>query len=163
MPKSRNELTDRPKVDHVGTTDVLSDLLDTLRLATFIYGRFEVGAPWGFRLPDEQSARIIVVVRGAARVEVAGSRRPLALSAGDLALLPHGGAHTLRDAEGSELHLLGDNQCRQISAAEPVRFGSDGTQTTVIIPAFRFPPTPRTPSLHRPPPAIHIPAAHSAT
>src|SRR5260370_39463131 len=104
MPKSRNELTDRPKVNHVGTTDVLSDLLDTLRLATFIYGRFEVGAPWGFRLPDEQSARIIVVVRGAARVEVAGSRRPLALSAGGPALLPPGGGRTPRDAARSAPH-----------------------------------------------------------
>src|SRR5258708_6990314 len=163
MPKSRNELTDRPKVDHVGTTDVLSDLLDTLRLATFIYGRFEVGAPWGFRLPDEQSARIIVVVRGAARVEVAVSRRPLGLSAGDLALVPRGGAHKVRDAEGSELHLLGDNECRQISAAEPVRFGSDGTQTTLIIAAFRFRATHRTQSIQRLARAIHIPAGDSAT
>src|SRR5258708_38889770 len=109
MPKSRNELTDRPKGNHGGTTDVLSDLLDTLRMATFIYGRFEVGAPWGFRLPDEQSARIIVVVRGAARVEVAGRRRPLALSAGDRARLAHGGAHALGDAEGRGIHLTGDN------------------------------------------------------
>src|SRR5260221_13855360 len=132
MPKSRNELTDRPKVDHVGTTDVLSDLLDTLRLATFIYGRFEVGAPWGFRLPDEQSARIIVVVRGAARVEVAGSRRPLALSAGDLALMPHGGAHTTRDAEGSELHLPGDHEWPKIRPAQPARFGGEGTPTPCI-------------------------------
>src|SRR5258708_32453117 len=104
MPKSRNELTDRPKVDHVGTTDVLSDLLDTLRLATFIYGRFEVGAPWGFRLPDEQSGRIIVVVRGAARVEVAGSRRPLALPAGGVGRRPDGGALTVAGAEGAPLY-----------------------------------------------------------
>src|SRR5258708_40068574 len=123
MPKSRNELTDRPKGNHGGTTDVLSDLLDTLRMATFIYGRFEVGAPWGFRLPDEQSARIIVVVRGAARVEVAGSRRPLALSAGGPALPPPGGAPPQRDAAGPELHLLGGDEGRRIRPPAPLRFG----------------------------------------
>src|SRR5436190_17841828 len=114
MPKRPNKLIDRPNTIGVGKTDVLSDLLDTLRLATLVHGRFEVGAPWGFRLPDEKSARIIVVVRGAARVEVAGGTCPLALSAGDLALLPHGGPHVLRDADGSALHVLGDIECRQI-------------------------------------------------
>jgi AraC-like DNA-binding protein/mannose-6-phosphate isomerase-like protein (cupin superfamily) len=162
MPKGRNKLIHRPAKHGAGTTDVLSDLLDTLRLATLMYGRFEVGAPWGFRLPDEKSARIIVVVRGAARVGVAGSKRPLALSAGDLALLPHGGPHTLRDADGSPLRALGDAECRQIDAAEPVRFGGNGTQTTLIIAAFRFRATHRTQSIQRLARAIHIPAGDAA-
>src|SRR4051812_9479891 len=127
MPKRRNKLINRPNTRHAGAVDVLSDLLDTLRLATLMHGRFELGSPWGFQFPDEKSACIVVVVRGAARVEVAGGARPLVLSAGDLALLPHGGPHTLRDADGSALHVLGDAECRQVSIAETVRFGGNGT------------------------------------
>jgi AraC-like DNA-binding protein/quercetin dioxygenase-like cupin family protein len=163
MPKHRNKLINRPNTQGSGTTDVLSDLLDTLRLATLMYGRFEVGAPWGFQLPDEKSAHIIVVVRGAVRVEVAGGARALALSAGDLALLPHGGPHTLRDADGSALHVLGDTECRQISVAQPVRFGGNGQQTTLIIASFRFRAAHRTQSVQRLARCIHIPAGDAAT
>jgi AraC-like DNA-binding protein len=162
MVKRRNKLMDRPEIRIGRTIDVLSDLFDTLRLATVTHGRFEVGAPWCFQLPDDESAHIIVAVRGAARVEVAGDARPLALSAGDLVLLPHGGLHTLRDAEGSALHALGETECGAIRAAQPVRFGGDGAQTTLIIAAFRFRATHRALSIQRLARSIHIAAGNPA-
>lgn len=141
---------------------MLSDLFDTLRLATVMYGRFEVGAPWGFRLPDDESAHIIVVVRGGTRVEIAGGAKPLVLSAGDLVLLPHGGPHTLRDAEGSALYTLGETECRAIRMAEAVRFGGDGPQATLIVAAFRFRAVHRALSIQRLARSIHIPAGNAA-
>src|SRR5262245_4829779 len=111
MARRARELSDRPhSLDDGaiarksgragGSVDVLADLLDSLRASTLVYGRFELGAPWGFELPDTEATHLIAVARGAARLEVGGARRPLSLSAGDLALLPHRGAHTLRDAKG---------------------------------------------------------------
>jgi AraC-like DNA-binding protein len=162
MLKRRKTLMNRPYIGVDRTIDVLSDLFDTLRLATVTHGRFELGAPWGFQLPDDESAHIIVAVRGSARIEVAGSARALALSAGDLALLPHGGPQTLRDAEGSPLHALGETECGAIRTAQPVRFGGDGAQTTLIVAAFRFRAAYRALSLQRLARAIHIPAGDAA-
>jgi len=163
MPKRRKKLTDRPEIRTPeirtgGSIDVLSDLLDTLRLATRTHARFELGGPWGFQLPDEESAHIIVALRGGARVETAGGAKPLVLSAGDLVLLPHGGLHTLRDAEGSALHAFGETECGAIRTAQPIRFGGGGVQTTLIIAAFRFRAAHRALSLQRLARVIHIPA-----
>lgn len=162
MLKRPKKLMNRTSIGADRTIDVLSDLFDTLRLATVTHGRFELGAPWGFQIPDDESAHIIVAVRGAARIEAAGGPKPLVLSAGDLVLLPHGGLHTLRDAEGSALHGLGETECGAIRTAQPVRFGGDGVQTTLIIAAFRFRAAHRALSLQRLARAIHIPAGDGA-
>src|SRR5262249_54353114 len=138
MARKPKELTDRPPGEDATLTDapsadVLADLLDTLRLATIMYGRFELAAPWGFQLPDDDVAHIVVVGRGGVYLQPDGADRPVGLSAGDMALLPHGGAHTLRDAAGSALQVLGPAECRRIRAAQPVRLGGDGARTTLVI------------------------------
>ena len=152
MIRPPKELTDRP------ATDVLAELLDTLRLATIMYGRFELGAPWGIQLPDDDVAHLVVVGRGAARLDVAGADRPVVLEAGDLALLPHGGAHALRDAAGSALRVLGPAECRRIRAAQPVRLGGAGAATTLVMGAFRFRTAHRSLSLQRLSRCVHIAA-----
>jgi AraC-like DNA-binding protein len=164
MTQSPQELTNRlGLVDRSSTTaDVLADLLDTLRLATITYGRFELGAPWGIQLPDDDVAHIVVVGRGTAYLQPEGIHRPVVLSTGDLALLPHGGAHTLRDAAGSVPQVLGPAECQRIRTARPVRLGGDGARTTLVMAAFRFRMAHRTLSLQRLSRCIHIAADEPA-
>src|SRR5258708_21517625 len=123
MPKRPTLLLDRPKGSNAQTTDVLADILATMHLSTLIFGRLELGAPWGFQFPDIGAAHLYVVARGGARLEVQGIGAPIALSAGDIALLPHGGPHALRDAPRSRLRRLAPAEWNQNRVAEPMRLG----------------------------------------
>lgn len=102
MTRAPKNLSTRP-AQLVDRTDVLSELLDTLRLATLVHDRRELAAPWRIELPDDDAALLIAVLRGGAQLEGDGAGRPRLLAAGDLVLLPHGGAHRLRHDDASTL------------------------------------------------------------
>jgi len=163
MPSSPKELTDRPDLADSQAGDVLADVLDTMRLSTLIHGRFEVCAPWGIQFPASSGAQIVVIARGSARLEVEGVEGAVALSAGDLALLPHGGGHTLRDEAGSPLHLLGRGECQRSRGLGPIRLGGNGARTTLVSIAFRFGAAPSTQLFARLPHLIHIVADDPGT
>lgn len=163
MALSPKELTDRPDSWDALGTDVLADVLDSMRLTTLVHGRFELYAPWGVQFPETPGAHIIVLARGSARLEVEGVEGAIALSAGDLALLPHGGGHTLRDAEGSPVHLLGHGECQRAHGVGPLRFGGDGARTVLVAGAFRFGTAPRTLLFEELPRVIHVPADEPGT
>jgi AraC-like DNA-binding protein len=146
-------LPDRPAVQDA-QPDVLAQVLESARLTTLVYGRFELGAPWGIRLPDTDAAHIYVVARGGAVLEPKGAPA-VVLAAGDVALLPHGGAHTLRDRANSPVRILGASDCAGHGDA-PVRLGGTGAPTTLVAGAFRFGAFRRTLLLERLPAVIHI-------
>ncbi|KRR24827.1 AraC family transcriptional regulator [Bradyrhizobium lablabi] len=143
-------------------TDVLTDLLDTMRLGTLVYGRLELGAPWGFQLPDRGAAHIVVVGRGSARLEVDGRRAPLNLSAGDVVFVPRGGSHILRDSKGSALFAFGESECRSFRDTRSVKLSRGGLQTVLVVCAFQFRAAHSTFSMQRLARSIHVPATHAA-
>ncbi|WP_343213387.1 AraC family transcriptional regulator [Archangium violaceum] len=129
-----------------------------MRLATHMYGRFELYAPWGIQFPGSPGAHIVVIARGGARLEVEGVEGAITLSAGDLALLPHGAGHTLRDAEGSPLHELGKGECQRARGVGTIRLGGDGARTALVAGSFRLGAVPRTPLFEGLPRVIHFTA-----
>ncbi|XXF80723.1 AraC family transcriptional regulator [Myxococcaceae bacterium GXIMD 01537] len=151
-------MTNRPGPRDEQGTDVLADVLDSMRLSTLMHGRFELHAPWGVQFSESPGAHIIVVARGSARLEVDQVEGAVSLSAGDLALLPHGGGHTLRDAEGSPVHVLARGECQRARGSGPMRFGGDGARTTLVAGSFRLGAAPRTLLFDRLPRLIHIAA-----
>lgn len=157
MASSPEKLTNRPGARDDPSTDVLADVMDAMRLTTLLHGRFELGAPWGVGVGESPGAHIIVVARGSARLEVDGSEGAIALSAGDVALLPHGSGHSLRDAEGSPLHQL-NGECRRARGTGPIRLGGDGDRTTLVAGSFRLGGALRTPLFERLPRVIHVTA-----
>lgn len=78
--------------------DVLSPVLDTLRLSAGRYCCSELSVPWGIRFLERRCAMFHVVDRGSLWLRVEGESAPLALSGGDLVLLPHGTEHSLSDS-----------------------------------------------------------------
>jgi AraC-like DNA-binding protein len=167
MAKTPEKLTDRPVQVDGGTTnvtDILGDLLSSLRFTTIVYGHLELGAPWGLSFPSlPASASLIVIARGSAQLEVEQSDQTIVpttvLSAGDVALLPSGGAHVLRDGKGSALHVLGTSQCQRATATNPIRLGGKGARTTLVAGAFRYGSGHRIPLFETLPPVIHIAAS----
>lgn len=127
-----------------------------MRLTNLIFGRLELGAPWGLRLPDGGVARFYVVARGGTQLEIPGGPSVF-LSAGDVALMPKGEAHTLRDAPGSAVVEVDDSKCqRHAATGDARRFGGDGATTTIVAGAFRFVSGQQTALLERLPAVIHI-------
>ena len=76
--------------------DVLTDVLEQVRLAGTVYFSAELRAPWGVSVRPEGRAPFYVVARGGFLLEVEGEPGPRTLAAGDLALLPRAHAHVIR-------------------------------------------------------------------
>lgn len=160
MSRNPKNLTDRPARVDDGTTDILGDLLASLRMTTLVYGRIELGEPWGLRFPDlPDAASLYLLVRGSARLEADRSSPPIVLSAGDVALLPNGGSHALRDRRDSPLHDLTVEGCRGAKAAGPLHVGGQGAQTSLVAGTFRYGSGRRFPLFENLPPVIHISAS----
>lgn len=100
--------------------DVLSDILDALRLRGTLYFSTELSRPWGVRVPAlERVARFHLVVRGSCWVRVTGEKEPVHLQSGDLALIPHGAEHVLADTP--------DTPCRTVDeVVEAAGFSGEG-------------------------------------
>jgi len=82
-------------------TDILSDVLATLRLRGGLYFRAELKGTFAVEVPrDRRLIRFHLVRRGACRVGVREAAAPVPLTEGDLAIVPHGSAQVL--ANGPE-------------------------------------------------------------
>jgi AraC-like DNA-binding protein len=76
--------------------DVLTDVLEQVRLAGTLYFSAELRAPWGVSVRPEGRAPFYIVARGSCLLEVDGEPGALTLAAGDLALLPRAHPHVIR-------------------------------------------------------------------
>ena len=170
MPQTPNIESDRP-ASRDEQADVVSEVLRAVRLGAEVFGRFELGAPWAMRVPRvDELLSFYVIARGGAWLDVdAGGRstpaRRIALSAGDVVLLPHGESHVLRDPSRAsrtprEAHSVG---CPRPTSTEPVRFGGGGPVTSFVAGAFRFAAPARSVLLESLPAVIHIPAGEAGT
>ncbi|WP_417689830.1 AraC family transcriptional regulator [Roseibium sp.] len=78
--------------------DALSQILDALKLRGSVYFHTNFSAPFGVGVPAFGNvARFHMAMRGSCWLQVEGQDRPIHLSTGDLAVIPHGTAHVLSD------------------------------------------------------------------
>jgi AraC-like DNA-binding protein len=168
MPEMPRDMSERPG----GTDserDVVSDVLGALHLQVQVFGRLELGAPWALRIPPGGDLFFYVMGRGGAWLELEGAApdasAPVALSAGDVALLRHRGGHVLRDQSRSarEVHTVGTGDCPRPRDTAPVRLGGDGPVTALVTGAFRFGATPPNVLLESLPAILHAPAGDPRT
>src|ERR1043165_6075634 len=75
--------------------DVLTDVMQTVRVRSHLYGRLELGAPWGMEFGACDRPGFFIVSRGNCWLEVTGIDGPVPLAGGDFVFLPKGRAHTL--------------------------------------------------------------------
>jgi AraC-like DNA-binding protein len=143
--------------------DALADLLETVHLKGSVYCRSELSAPWGMALPCGDTARFHVVRRGRCFLldEAPGSEAVL-LEAGDVVMLPGGGAHVLADDPASPATPLMDLIAGQHSEAEPASspgplvHGGGGERVTLICGYFRFDAGAAHPLLSVLPPMVYV-------
>jgi AraC-like DNA-binding protein len=108
---------------------VLADVLGVALLRNALYKRIEAHAPWGIRVAARDRAIFYLVMRGGALLEVDGEA-PWSLSSGDVAFIPHGTAHVVRDSASTSPHWVCDG--KPSPDGSPRHFGGSGATTTLL-------------------------------
>jgi AraC-like DNA-binding protein len=116
--------------------DILSDVLNTLRLRSAVYCRVELRGPWSLAFAQVACASFHVIEQGGCWLQQGDEDKPLWLERGDLVLLSQGCAHqiasdlqiepvvTIRLGEGAS------GECRCDA------YGLGGEPTTLICGTF---------------------------
>jgi len=123
--------------------DPLGTALHLLRMSGTYYFRSELTAPWGLGIPAMPDCLWFhVVTAGAALLEVDGDGDPgppQTLRPGELALVPHGTGHRLRDAADTPTpSVLGIPHEFVTDRYAIIRHGGGGPATTLVCGAVRF-------------------------
>jgi AraC-like DNA-binding protein len=116
--------------------DSISELLNSFAVRTTIFCLSELRAPWAFRVDGEQVPKFHLVLAGSAFLSCPGEQ-PLALGAGDLAVLPRGATHSLADDRSSPTLTLD----QLLAEARPddgsrLRYGGTGAITRLLCGGF---------------------------
>ncbi|PYU19478.1 MAG: hypothetical protein DMG30_24065 [Acidobacteria bacterium] len=96
----------------------LNDLLAHLYVRGAIYCRSDLRRPWAFSVDRKPTGGFHTIARGRGWLEVEGEKQKIAVSRGDLIVLPHGHAHSLRDAPCNITYAV-----RGAHRAKPARRG----------------------------------------
>src|SRR4249919_1186080 len=141
--------------------DVLTDVLEAVRLKGTVLGRLELTAPWGLQ-SDGGCSALLVVTRGTCWLDVKGIPEPLQLAGGDLVLLTGSKGHTLRDNRRTRAVPFAD-VCRtkagQRSSCRPegiFHHGGGGALTTIIGGRFDLEDADPLGLIAALPPVIHV-------
>ncbi|SDI54432.1 AraC-type DNA-binding protein [Sinosporangium album] len=118
--------------------DLLSDLLAPLRLHGVFFSRWLAHAPWGISGDRESCALLHYVVSGVCVTELPGGD-PVRLEAGDLAVFPHGTAHTLGDRPGrATVPLSGVLPEREPGEVCTVEIAGPGERTLILCGGLHY-------------------------
>jgi AraC-like DNA-binding protein len=117
--------------------DILSDLLETLRLRGGPSHNAVLNAPWGIEFPArEEASPFYVVSRGACLLELPALDVQVDLNVGDLVMLPHGDPHLLRDGPESTVVPFGSLSLEPDEMT--LRHGKRGAETRLLVGEFLF-------------------------
>lgn len=135
MPVRPKKLAEKPQQldlqDPRG--DVIADMLGASLIRHVLYRPLEARAPWGMRIPRRERASFYLLAGGSARLEVEGQRAHV-LSPGEVAFVPHGTAHVLRDAPDTEPIPVCEGSPK--ASLSPRRIGGSGAASTIVAGFF---------------------------
>ena len=136
--------------------DLLSEVLQDLRLANATYGRSELTAPWGVEIPFKEGVRFHFIAEGRCLMRTDG-HPSIMMEAGDVVLLPHGTAHEIADEASRrarplaelEPSLVGNGTYRLVA-------GGGGARSLIVCCTIGFEGPTANPLLEMLPPIIHV-------
>ena len=125
--------------------DALSAVLASVRMQQMCWVSTVGRAPWGLSLPSGKCrVRFHYVVRGNAWLTVDKADEPrVALAGGDLAVMPHGHGHTLRDHPRSSVRSW-------VELATPSSQKAPGVFHVELVPRRRSSPAPSSSTIRSP-------------
>lgn len=141
--------------------DLLTDILQTMRLEHTILCRCKLTEPWGIRFPAEAGeAAFHIVTRGQCWLQVKGEQA-LLLATGDFVMFPHGHEHTISDRLSSPITDFVDTSImRPNHGYNNISFGGEGLPIELLAGCFQVRSDRRNPLLASLPTLIHIRSDH---
>jgi AraC-like DNA-binding protein len=113
--------------------DLANELLRDFRIESSVLCRSVMGAPWGFGVAERAAGSFHLVLDGEGWLEVDGVPDPIRVQAGDLAVLPRGNTHWVRDTPSSAAPLLASILDRHEVIDGELHFGSDNGPVAEIV------------------------------
>jgi len=132
--------------------DVLSEVLDKVKLSSAIYFKSDFSSPWGMNIPKGPFAQFHIVTRGQCVLKT--KDRTIQLFTGDIIIFPLGTSHWLADRESSK-RINGKEVVHAISCGNPL-FEGNNVSATLICGHFEFDRTIDHPFVNDLPEIIHI-------
>jgi AraC family transcriptional regulator, alkane utilization regulator len=114
--------------------DVLSDVLDTVRLTSTVFAQAALSDSWGISARPREHFAFHVISRGCCWLEVDG-QAPITIAAGDVVVLAPGRGHTVRSALDSPVRDIAELMAEG-ALCRPVGVGSD--TTNLVCGSFNF-------------------------
>lgn len=143
--------------------DLLSEILQIVKLRGIVYFHARFQSPWGMEIPAGQFANYHIVTDGECWVKTDSAHEPLFLQKGDMVLFPVGDSHALVDTLQSEV-ISADkflNNVRKTGSNEMI-FGGEGSHSTSLICGhFEYQRDYPHPLFETLPPFIHISAGNN--
>lgn len=131
----------------------MSDVLASMHVRSFGFGRLEARAPWGLS-HLKHSASLGMLLEGECWLTMPTLAKPIRLKSGDCWLTAHGDPHVIGDRPGSPARPFSEITDIQGSV---VRVGGRGDLSVIVGGWFRFDPLSSRPLTRFLPPLIHIP------
>lgn len=136
--------------------DLLSEVLQDLRLANATYGRTELTAPWGIDIPFKEGVRFHYIVEGRCLMR-SNNLPPITMHAGDVVLLPHGTAHEIANDASSRTQPLADLAPTLVgNGTYRLTAGGGGEPTLIVCCTIGFEGPTANPLLEMLPQIIHV-------
>jgi AraC-like DNA-binding protein len=140
-----------------GDTDVVSEVLRSLRVRSTVWCRSQLRAPWGFGTDARGTAAFHVVTAGCCWLQVEGDGAQRRLDAGDLVVLPTGRRHWLRDHPATPAPALERLLARHpLDEQRRLHGGGRGPRTDLLCGGFALEGGDAHPLLVALPPVIHV-------
>jgi AraC-like DNA-binding protein len=118
--------------------DVLTDVMDLLRVRGAVMAKVRAHAPWGLRLPQNPGASFHAIIVGSCWIRV-GTRVARELLPGDVVLLPRGTSHTLSSGPTSAAQPWDRaSKAQARSATGEIVLDGTGASTHVICAAYDY-------------------------
>jgi AraC-like DNA-binding protein len=136
--------------------DVLTDVMQTVRVRSHLYGRLELSAPWGIEFGACGRPGFLVVSRGSCWLEVPGIGSRVPLAGGDFVFLPKGAGHALRGTPDAATVPIDEILEECPGTGQALRYGGGGDPVSLVCGCFLFEDGGRNPLVESLPPMIHV-------